>query len=96
MPYTVLWTREAENDLAALHLRVRQFGLTLWRPAAEIDSVLRYAPEDFGVPMEDFPGLWAFAAPTAVGNERLAVVFCIVPADMQVIVLKPYLLATHD
>jgi hypothetical protein len=96
MPYTVVWIPEAETELTRLYLKARERGLTeLWVSCAHVDRVLRHAPDQVGVPMEDFPGLWAYAAPPLRGH-RLAVVYRIAAEDLQVLIQKPYVLPSLD
>lgn len=91
MPYQVHWRWEAEEELARLYLatpREERSAVTL--SCAQIEQALRYAPDQFGVELLQYPGRWVYAAPTIFGRRRLAVLYLIYPEDMRVFVWQVY------
>lgn len=92
MPFTVIWRAEAEADLARLYLRLRRRPASeLWPACAEIEQHLRHNPQQSGVPMRGFRSIRTIAS-TLANRERLAVVYEVMPDDMQVLVHKVFLL----
>ena len=92
MPFTVIWSAEAETELARLHLKTRRRPASeLWRACAEIERHLRHNPAQAGGSLDAFPGLLTMASRLA-NHDRLAVVYEVRPDDMQVIVSKVLLL----
>lgn len=95
MPFTVIWSPDAEAELARLYLKSRQrTSSEFWKASAQIDRHLRHNPNQAGAPIEDYPGLLAMSAPISI-RERLAVVYRIIPDDMQVFVVDTRVL-TED
>jgi hypothetical protein len=83
----VIWSPEAEAELARLYLKSRpRTSAEFWKASALIDRHLRHNPDQSGAPIEDYPGLLAMSARIST-RERLAVVYRIVPDDMQVFVV---------
>lgn len=92
MPFTVVWTPDAEERLAQLyHDAPRKLRGAITRASDQIDERLKFTGSQLGAPLPSTPGGWVYAEP--VGTDlQLAVVFEFVPDDMLVRVHNPFLI----